>query len=234
MRAGSLVRVGVVEVARLVATQSAQGIEDVVEDVVLADPGVVLLETAGQKVHAVGGAEREVAVLGVDEVLAVGRVDVLVGHLDGATGGGLLGGGEAGVEVVPGIIADVVGAFGLVDAEEVDGAVLVGEGDADVCAVDRVGPVGDAIGVDLGGGVSIGSKTRGRCLTLHPKTPIEEEKASWGVAQTVPLSRWRLRWRLTGEDLVETSEMSREWMSSDKKLGRGMTEKKRERENDDV
>lgn len=57
--------------------------------------------------------------------------------------------------------------------------------------------------------------------TLHPKTPIEEEKASWGVAQTVPLSR-RCRLRPTGE-VVETSEMSREWMSSDKRLGCSMT-----------
>lgn len=61
--------------------------------------------------------------------------------------------------------------------------------------------------------------------TLHPKTPIEEEKASWGVAQTVPLSRWRLR--PTGE-AVETSEMSREWMSSDKRLGCSMTKRERE------
>lgn len=149
MWAGSLVRVRVVEVARFVATESTQRIEDVVEDVVLADPGIVLLETAGEEVHAVGSAEREVAMLRIDEVLAVGSVNVFVGHLDGATGGGLVGGRVAGVEVVPGIVADVVGAFGLVDAEEVEGAVLVGEGDADVCAVDRVGPVGDAISVDL-------------------------------------------------------------------------------------
>lgn len=149
MRAGSLVRVGVVKVARFVATEGTQRIEDVVEDVVLADPCIVLLETAGEKVHAVGSAEREVAVLGINEVLAVGRVDVLVGHLDGAAGGGLFGGRVTGVEIVPGIVTDVVGAFGLIDAEEVEGAVLVGEGDADVCAVDRVGPVGDAISVDL-------------------------------------------------------------------------------------
>lgn len=148
--ASGLVRVWVVEVARFVATESTQRIEDVVEDVVLADPGIVLLETAGEKVHAVGSAEREVAVFCIDEVFAVGGINVLVGHLDGAAGSGLLGGRVTGVEIVPGIVADVVGAFGLIDAEEVDGAVLVGEGDADVCAVDRLGPVGDAISVDLG------------------------------------------------------------------------------------
>lgn len=149
MWAGSLVRVGVVEVACLVATESTQRIEDVVQDIVLADPGIVLLETAGEKVHAVRSAEREVTVFRVDQVLAVGGVDVLVGHLDGAAGGGLVGGRVAGVEVIPGIVTDVVRAFGLVDAKEVDGAVLISEGDADVCAVNRLGPVGDAVSVDL-------------------------------------------------------------------------------------
>lgn len=149
MRAGSLVRVGVVEVARFVATESTQRIEDVVQDVVLADPGIILLETTGEKVHTVRSAERKVAMFRVDEVFAVGSVDVLVGHLDGTAGGGLVGGRVAGVEVVPCIVTDVVRAFGLIDSEEVDGAVLVSEGDADVCAVDRLGPVGDAISVDL-------------------------------------------------------------------------------------
>lgn len=149
MRAGSLVRVRVVEVARFVATESTQRIEDVVQDIVLADPGIVLLETAGEEVHAIRSAERKVTMFRVNEVLAVGSVDVLVGHLDGAAGGGLVGGRVTGVEIVPGIVAYIVCAFGLIDAEEVDGAVLVGEGDADVCAVDRLGPVGDAISVDL-------------------------------------------------------------------------------------
>lgn len=149
MRASSLVRGGVVEVAGFVATESTQRIEDIVEDVVLADPCIVLLETAGEKVHAVRSAEREVAVFCIDEVLAVGSVDVFVGHLDGTASKGLFGGRVAGVEIVPSIVADVICAFGLVDAEEVEGAVLISEGDADVCAVDRVGPVGDAISVDL-------------------------------------------------------------------------------------
>ena len=62
--------------------------------------------------------------------------------------GGLVGGVEAGVQPVPCVVGDVVGAAGLVDAEHVGGAVLVGQLDADVVAVDGHGPVGDAVGVD--------------------------------------------------------------------------------------
>lgn len=56
----------------------------------------------------------------------------------------------AGVEVVPRVVAYVVCAFGPVDSEKIDIAVLVGEGDTDVVAVYGVGPVGDAVGVNLG------------------------------------------------------------------------------------
>lgn len=139
----------VVEGARFVEAHGAKRVEDVVKNVVFADVGVVLIEAAGEVVHAVGGAERQLLALGVDEVVALGRVDGLVGHLDGAAGSGLVGGRIASVEIVPGIVADVVGALGLVDTQKVDGAVGVGEGDADVVAVDGHGPVGDAIGVDF-------------------------------------------------------------------------------------
>jgi len=116
--------------------------------VVIADPGV-MGETAGEEVHAVSRAEGEFPVVGPDEVRALGDVDVFILHGGGAAGGGLVGGGVAGVEVVPGVVADVVGALGLVDAQEVDGAALVAEADADVGAVDAAGPVGDAVGVHL-------------------------------------------------------------------------------------
>lgn len=60
-----------------------------------------------------------------------------------------------------------------------DGAVLVLEGDAYVVAVDGIGPVGDAIRIDLGVYVSqlvhilIHSNATRR--TLHPRTPIDDE-----------------------------------------------------------
>lgn len=42
-----------------------------------------------------------------------------------------------------------MGAGGLVDLEQVQAAVAVGDLDADVVAVDAHGPVGNAVGVDL-------------------------------------------------------------------------------------
>ncbi|KAL1844739.1 hypothetical protein VTK73DRAFT_1880 [Phialemonium thermophilum] len=63
-------------------------------------------------------------------------------HLDGSTSSYCMA-------VVPGVVADVVGAAGLVDAQEVDGAPLVAQAHADVVAVDGARPVGHAVGVDL-------------------------------------------------------------------------------------
>ena len=83
------------------------------------------------------------------QVLALGRLDVFVLHGDGPAGGRLDRGGLAGVEVVPGVVTDVVCALRLVDADEIDRPALVAQGDADVVAVDRTGPVGDPICVDL-------------------------------------------------------------------------------------
>lgn len=124
--------------------------------------------------------------LGIDQVLALGHVDVLVLHLDGPAGDGLVGGRVPRVEVVPGIVADVVGALGLVDAEEVQGAALVGEGDADVGAGDGGGPVGDAVGVDFaaedadGGGVAVvGGGPDGGCGGEGGLDGEEEERQEW-------------------------------------------------------
>ncbi|KAI6777295.1 hypothetical protein HG530_001240 [Fusarium avenaceum] len=93
MRARCLVRGGVVQIARLVVAQRTDRIEDVVENVVVADPGAVFaIEAARQEVHAVGRAEGQFVVLGVDQVRALGGVDVFECHLDRAASRGLVGG----------------------------------------------------------------------------------------------------------------------------------------------
>lgn len=144
-----LVGVGPVEGALLVAAPGADGVDDVVEEVVVGDPAARLVEAGGEEIHAVGGAERQLAAVGADELAALGGVDRLVLHGDAAAADGLVGGRVARVEVVPGIVADVVGAARGVDAQQVQLAVLVGQRDAEVGAVDGAGPVGDAVGVDL-------------------------------------------------------------------------------------
>ena len=55
----------------------------------------------------------------------------------------------ARVQVVPCIIADIVGALGLVYAEKVDGASFVRQRDAEIVAVDRSWPVCDAVCIDM-------------------------------------------------------------------------------------
>lgn len=82
-------------------------------------------------------------------MLAFGGIDVFEGHFDGTAGCRLVGGTVTSVEVIPGIVANVVRTLGLIDTEEIDGAVLVGEGNADIVAIDRIGPISDAIGVDF-------------------------------------------------------------------------------------
>lgn len=147
-RAGSLVADGEVEVAELVNAPGAGRVLDVVESVVLGDEAVGLGQAGSKVVHAVGGREREFAVV-LEEETALAGGDGLPLHGDGATLAGSLSGALAGAEVVPGVVGDVVGTAGLVDAEQVDVALAVGDLDADVVAADGVGPVGDAVGVDL-------------------------------------------------------------------------------------
>jgi len=161
-----LVADGKVEVALLVNAVLADGVVDVVQLVVLGDPALGLAEARGDVVHGVGGGEGKLAV--VEEVLALGGVDVLVVHGDATAHLGVLGGRAAEAKVVPGIVGDVMGTAGRVDLEEVDGAALVGDLDADVVAVDGAGPVGDSVGVDLAtqdsdaGGVHIMGSDAGR------------------------------------------------------------------------
>jgi hypothetical protein len=76
-------------------------------------------------------------------------VDVLVVHGNASALLRVLGGRLAETKVVPGIVGDVVSTTGRVNLEEIDGAALVGDLDADVVAVNGTGPVGNAVGVDL-------------------------------------------------------------------------------------
>lgn len=133
--------------ALLVDAVLADGVVDVVQLVVLGDPALGLAQARGDVVHRVGGGEGKLAV--VEEVLALGGVDVLVVHVDATSHLGVLGGRLAEAKVVPGIVRDVVGTAGRVNLEEIDGAALVGDLDADIVAVNGTGPVGDAVGVDL-------------------------------------------------------------------------------------
>lgn len=150
MLALRLVRTRPVQLARLVVSPRANRVEDVVKNVILAHPAAILVvEAARQKVHAVGRRQWKLVSLCVDQVLALGSVQLLRLHFDGPANGRSVVGPVARGKIVPGIVADVVSALGLVDAQELDLAVAVREGDAKVVAVDRAGPVGDAVGVDF-------------------------------------------------------------------------------------
>lgn len=145
--ASRLVGSGKVESALLVETVLADGIEDVVELVVVGDPTVGLRDARRNVVHGVGGSKGKLAV--VHEVSAIAGMDGLVFEVLTTSGLRALSGGPAALEVVPGVIGDVVGASGLVDLEEVDSAALVIDFYADVVTADRAGPVRNAVGVDF-------------------------------------------------------------------------------------
>ena len=149
MRTRGLVESGPIYGARLVDAKGAYRVGNVEQLVVVGDPARILGEAAGEEVHAVGCAQGQLAALCVDQRRALGRVDIAVRHGHGAAGGRLVGGGVARVQVIPCVVADAVGAGRLVDFQEVDAAVGVRQGDANVVAVDGRRPVGDAVGVDL-------------------------------------------------------------------------------------
>ena len=65
MRASSLVLARPVESAGLVVTIVADGVDNVVQHVVLGDPAVGVVEAAGEVVHRVGAAEGQLAAAGV-------------------------------------------------------------------------------------------------------------------------------------------------------------------------
>lgn len=143
-----LVADGEVEGALLVDTPVADGVEDVVELVVLGDVAVGLLQARGDVVHAVGTSEGNVLAL-VEERTTFAGWAVLVLHVDTAAVVRLDGGRLAKGKVVPGIVGDIVGTTGLVDLEEVDAAATVGNLDTDVVAAHAARPVGNSVGVDL-------------------------------------------------------------------------------------
>ncbi|CRK42039.1 hypothetical protein BN1723_005238 [Verticillium longisporum] len=145
--ARGLIADGEVELADLIVADGADGVGNVVEDVVLAGPGVGVRETGRNIVHAVGGGERQLAV--VKEILALGHGDDLVVHVDAAAHVGGVGGGGTKGEVVPGIVGDVMGAGRGVDAQQVEAAAAVGDLDAEVVAARSARPVGDTVGIDL-------------------------------------------------------------------------------------
>lgn len=147
MRARRLVADGEVDTTLLIPAPVADRVLDVEQLVVLGNPAVGLGEAAGDVVHAVGGREGEAASL---EVLqAVVRRDDLDLHVDRAAGNRVLRGALARLEIGPGVVRDVVGSAGLIDAQEFDRAAVVRDPDAYVVAVDGHGPVGYPVGVDL-------------------------------------------------------------------------------------
>lgn len=149
MGAAGLVADAQVEGAGLVVAERAKRVGNVVENVVLGDPAARVSQTAGNEIHAVGGRQGQLVAGRLDERSALRSINLLVLHSDTAARDGVDSGRGASLQVVPGIVADVVGTAGLVDAQKVDRAVAVGNLDAKVVAVDGAGPVGDAVGVDV-------------------------------------------------------------------------------------
>jgi hypothetical protein len=147
VRAAGLVAHGEVEGADLVIAPVALGVEDVDELIVLSSKRAGLLEAACNVVDAVGGTERQLSV--VEEAGTLAVVDILPLHGEAATLLGIDGCGLAEDELVPGIVGDVISATGGIDLQDIEGAALVGELDANVVAVDSAGPVGDTVGVDV-------------------------------------------------------------------------------------
>ena len=150
MLALRLVCIRPVQLALLLVSPHTNRVENVVKNVVLSYPvAVIFVEAAREKVHAVGRRERKLVALCLDQALALGRIQVLRLHFDGTASTRSVVGVVARGEIIPGIIADIVSALGLIDAQQLDLAAAVREGDADVVAVNRAGPVGDAVRVDF-------------------------------------------------------------------------------------
>lgn len=138
---------GVGHLADLVVAVGADGVDDVVEGEVLADPGAGA--AGGDEVHGVGGGEGELARRLGDEGGALGRVDGLVRGGDAAALLRVLPGPLPRHQVVPRVVRDVVGAARLVDLEQVDRPPVGRHPDADVVAPRRRRPVRHPVHVDL-------------------------------------------------------------------------------------
>ncbi|KAH8201053.1 hypothetical protein TruAng_004749 [Truncatella angustata] len=135
--AGRLVRIWPVECTFLVISPRTQRIENIVK------------HAAREEIHAVRCAERQLAPIGMYQVCAVRRVQINILHLHRAPGRRLVQRRVPRVEVVPGVVGDVVGALRLVHPEQPHAAAGIRDRHADVAARDRVGPVGDPVRVDL-------------------------------------------------------------------------------------
>lgn len=85
----------------------------------------------------------------MDEVGAFGRIYLFIVHSDTSASQGVSGSRLARLKVYPGVVADVICAAGLVDSQQVDGAVSIAQLNADVVAVDGSRPVGYAVCIDL-------------------------------------------------------------------------------------
>lgn len=149
MRAAGLVAGGQVEGALLVIAEGADSVADVVQNVVLSDVAIWLSKAAGQEVHAVGCAEWDLGTIGVDEIGALGGIHLLVLHRHCTSSDRVNGRRLAGLQVVPGIVADIIGAPRLVDAQKMNGAALVGKLNTEVVAIDGSRPVCDTVRVDF-------------------------------------------------------------------------------------
>lgn len=125
----------------------ADRVGDVVQHIVLGDKAVGLAKARRKKVHAVGCQEGQLAV--VHEIGALARLDDLILHMNSSSSMWVVLRRLAEGEVVPSVVGDVVRAARGVNLEDVEGAVLVGDLDADVVAVDCAGPIGHTVGVDL-------------------------------------------------------------------------------------
>lgn len=110
MRARGLIANTQIQFAHLIEAQRTRRVRNIVQRGVLPDPRVGA--AARVETHRVGCHQRQLAIGGLDDVLTVGHVDLLILGGDAAAHGGVVAGGIAGGQVVPGIVGDVVGAAG--------------------------------------------------------------------------------------------------------------------------
>ena len=148
MRASSLVALVQVQRASLIVTILADGIQHVVQLIVLSSIAVrFVLHASRNIVHAVGSRQGNLAI--VQQVSTLAGRTVLPVHVDAAALVRLLVSALAKGEVVPRIVRDVVRAARGVNFQHVEAAAAVRDLDANVVAADRTRPVRHAVGVDV-------------------------------------------------------------------------------------
>lgn len=185
MRARCLVLRRPVQSAHLVVPNRTSRVGDVEEHVVVRHPATGLAETTSEEIHAVGSAEWQLAVGGIDQAGAGRRVLGAVFHDNSATGNGIGRGRVAGEQVVPGIVAHVVGTAGLVDAQKVERPAAVADLDADVVAVGGLRKVGNSICVNFatedadGGRVLVMGSDADACGRSESSTSQEGSCREW-------------------------------------------------------